>query len=40
MIYLKKRSPKNIDSRVREEFSVKEWEIIFIQYLQMDDEKK
>lgn len=40
MIYLKKKSPKNIDSRVREEFSIKEWENIFIQYLQMDDEKK
>ena len=40
MIYLKKRSPMNIKSRVREEFSTKEWEIIFTQYLQMDDEKK
>ena len=40
MIYLKKRSPMNINSRIREEFSTKEWEIIFTQYLQMDDEKK
>lgn len=40
MIYLKRRTPKNTDSRVREEFSTREWEIIFIQYLQMDDQKK
>ena len=40
MFYLKIKPSTNINSKVKEQFSKDEWEIVFKQFLMMDDSKK